>query len=408
MAFENQFPHVDQVRSDPRRLAAVRDSDLLDTPAEETFDSLCRLAVVLMGAPVSFLSVVDESRDFYKSQYGFPESLAAERQLQGRTFCHYALASQQPLVIEDTHSDSTWRAVPTVDSLGVRAYLGVPVIVNGQPIGSFCVIDTQPHLWSWTEIETLVQVSKAAAREIGLRASLKVVRAATDRANDLMKGNEALLAIVVHDLRSPLQTILLGVAALGRVIAPSNRSLLDRVTRAADSMKHLLDDSLQNYADKNPARVHRTVIVAPKLLGDAMETMEMVAERAGIRLSVHSDSAASIFVDYGQMLRIFGNLVGNCIKYCPTGTAVLLAAQEVEGNVEICVSDNGPGMTAEDQQRAFERNWQGRNSGARQDGAGLGLSIVRELVLQNDGTVRLESQPGRGTSITMRFPIAAI
>lgn len=408
MAFDDQLPDADRARSDPRRLAAVRDSELLDTPAEETFDALSRLAVALLGAPVSFLSVVDESCDFYKSQHGFPEPLAAARQLHGRTFCHYALSSPQPLVIDDTHANSTWRAVPTVDSLGVRAYLGVPVIVNGQPIGSFCVIDTQPHLWSALEIETLVQVSKAAAREIGLRTSLKVAKAATDRANDLMKGTEALLAIVVHDLRSPLQTIHLGVAALGRVIEPNNRFLVDRVTRAADSMKNLLDDFLRNYAAKTPARIEKTTLVAAKLLGDAMETMEMVAERAGIHLSVHADTKASILVDYGQMLRVFGNLVGNCIKYCPAGTAVLLAAQDVDGAVALCVSDNGPGMTVEDQQRAFERNWQGRIGLARQDGAGLGLSIVRELVLQNDGTVHLESQLGRGTSITMRFPIAVI
>ena len=171
------FDPVDGARQDPSRLAAVRNCGLLDTPAEETFDALSRLAASLIKVPVSFFSIIDEDRDFYKSQHGFPASLATERQLTGRTFCHYSLANPAPLIIEDTYSSPVWRSVPTVDSLGVRAYLGVPVVIGGRPIGSFCVIDSDPHAWSASEIETLVQISRAAAREIELRASLRSTRA---------------------------------------------------------------------------------------------------------------------------------------------------------------------------------------------------------------------------------------
>src|SRR5688500_4791130 len=92
---------VDQTLSSPRRLTVVQRSELLDTQSEQTFDSLSRLAASISGAPASFLAVVDGNRDFYKSQCGLPEPLASERQLSGRTFCHYVVAGSVPLVIED-------------------------------------------------------------------------------------------------------------------------------------------------------------------------------------------------------------------------------------------------------------------------------------------------------------------
>ena len=96
--------------TEPARLAAVRATGLLDTPAERAFDRLTRLAAKLTNTPVTFISLVDDRRDFYKSCFGFPEPLASERQLTGTTFCHYALSSDGPLVINDTMADR--RAIP--------------------------------------------------------------------------------------------------------------------------------------------------------------------------------------------------------------------------------------------------------------------------------------------------------
>lgn len=127
---------------DQRRIDALQQTGLLDTPAEESFDRLTRLAAKLIGAPATFISLVDERRDFYKSCFGFGEPLATTRQLEGRTFCHYSLVSDGPLLIPDTVADPVFREVPTVQSLGVRAYAGIPLVTaEGHAIGSFCAID---------------------------------------------------------------------------------------------------------------------------------------------------------------------------------------------------------------------------------------------------------------------------
>jgi PAS domain S-box-containing protein len=170
---------LDRVVHHPGRLATLHATGLLDTPAEPAFDRLTRLAVRLLRVPASFLSLVEDDRDFYKASTGFGEPLASARELAGRTFCHFSIAGatpEHPLVISDTRADPAYRAVPTVDSLGVAAYIGVPLVIDGQPIGSFCAIDTQPRDWTGDEVEVLRELAASAQREIELRRALARAR----------------------------------------------------------------------------------------------------------------------------------------------------------------------------------------------------------------------------------------
>ena len=170
---------VDAVVRDPARLAALRDTGLLDAPAEPPFDRLTRLAVRLLGVPATFLSLVDEERDFYLASTGFGEPLASARELAGRTFCHFSIAGatpERPLVIDDTRADPAYRKVPTVETLGVAAYVGVPLVVEGHAIGSFCAIDTRPRGWTPDEVEVLRELAASAQREIELRRALDRAR----------------------------------------------------------------------------------------------------------------------------------------------------------------------------------------------------------------------------------------
>lgn len=155
---------------DPQRLAALRRTGLLDSDAEEAFDRMTRLAVKLLRVPAAFISLVDEERDFYVSAHGLAEPLASERQTTGRTFCHYAIGSQDPLVIDDARAHPVYRTIPTVESLGVAAYVGVPLPgPDGHVLGSFCAIDHSPRQWTQDEVEVLSELAASARREIELR-----------------------------------------------------------------------------------------------------------------------------------------------------------------------------------------------------------------------------------------------
>ncbi len=168
---------IEHARLDPQRLDAVRSTGILDSPTEESFDRLTRLAAKLTGAPVTFISLVDDTRDFYKSCFGLPEPLASERQVEGTTFCHYAMVSKGPLIIENAIEHPIYKDIPTVHSLGVRAYLGIPLINSaGQALGSFCAIDFKPRTWSALDVEVMQELAASTLREIELRSAIEIVQ----------------------------------------------------------------------------------------------------------------------------------------------------------------------------------------------------------------------------------------
>jgi GAF domain-containing protein len=166
------------------RLAELRRTELLDTPAEEPFDRLTRLATRLCHTPVALVSLVDRDRQFFKSALGLPEPWQSRRETPlSYSFCKHAVAKPtEPLVIRDARKDSQFRDNPAVQELGVVAYAGVPLMISGQALGTLCVIDTEPRAWSYDEVETLKDLAECAMREIDLRTRLREAEAARKRA----------------------------------------------------------------------------------------------------------------------------------------------------------------------------------------------------------------------------------
>lgn len=154
----------------PQRLAALNATGLLDSGPSKSFDRITKIGARLIDVPVTFISLVDGNRDFYLSHCGFGEPLASGRQLTGQTFCHFTIQSESPLVIPDTRAHPVYRDVPTVNSLGVAAYLGAPlVLLSGQVIGAFCAIDFVPRAWTDQQVQDAVDLASLVITEIEAR-----------------------------------------------------------------------------------------------------------------------------------------------------------------------------------------------------------------------------------------------
>lgn len=135
--------------------------------SDERFDRLSRIALQVIGAHAAFVSLVDEDADHYIGAAGFPEPLASTRTIEGETFCHFTLVSDGVLLIEDARSHPVLSQVPTVQSLGVVAYAGVPLLAaNGQPLGAFCVTDSKPRQWSDSEVGILIALARVTLDSI--------------------------------------------------------------------------------------------------------------------------------------------------------------------------------------------------------------------------------------------------
>ncbi len=160
--------------NDPGRLAALKTVALLDTPAEEAFDRLSRLAVKFTKSPVALVSLVDRDRQFFKSVVGLPEPWITCRQTPlSHSFCKYNLVAGAPLAVPDARKHALFRDNPAIRELNVVAYLGIPLVTkDGHVIGSFCVIDARQRDWKISDIETLTELAAAVMTEIELRTEI--------------------------------------------------------------------------------------------------------------------------------------------------------------------------------------------------------------------------------------------
>jgi GAF domain-containing protein len=161
------------------RLAALERTQLLDSPPEEPFDRLTRLASRLLRTPVALVSLVDRDRQFFKSAVGLQEPYSTRRETPlTHSFCKHVVAMHEPLVIGDARKDPNYRDNPAVRELNIIAYAGVPLTISGFALGAFCVIDNQPRAWSYEDVQTLKDLSECAMREIELNTRLREVEAA--------------------------------------------------------------------------------------------------------------------------------------------------------------------------------------------------------------------------------------
>lgn len=196
-ASQNERP-PDGGLADPQRLAALRAAELLDTPPEEAFDRLTRLAARLLHTPTALLSLVDGQRQFFKSSIGLPEPWASERGTPlSHSICKRVVAAGSPLAIGDVRGDPDCAAIA---ELGVVAYLGMPLKTSdGQTLGSFCVIDRVPREWKEDERASVAELAELAMSEIEERILARaLIRTHEDRIAEVAHHRDTLLAEVIE------------------------------------------------------------------------------------------------------------------------------------------------------------------------------------------------------------------
>lgn len=159
---------------DPKRVKALRDTGLLDSPPAEAFDRVTDLVRRVLAVPVALISLVDVDRQYFKSQVGLPEPWASQRQTPlSHSFCQYAVQSREPLIITDAREHPVLKDNLAVPDLDVIAYAGVPLITDdGYALGSLCAIDSHPRFWTSEQIALLSDLAQVTVDEIKLAGSM--------------------------------------------------------------------------------------------------------------------------------------------------------------------------------------------------------------------------------------------
>jgi diguanylate cyclase (GGDEF)-like protein len=165
------------IGSQEDRLRTLEKTRLLDSAPEAGFDRLTRLAARLLGAPVALVSLIDDRRQFFKSALGLREPWASRRETPlSHSFCQYVTRDRVPLVVSDAREHPELRDNLAIHDLSAIAYAGVPLFVDGQAIGAFCVIDGKPREWLPVEVALLEDLAASVVSEIELRTALLEAR----------------------------------------------------------------------------------------------------------------------------------------------------------------------------------------------------------------------------------------
>jgi signal transduction histidine kinase len=216
-------------------------------------------------------------------------------------------------------------------------------------------------------------------------------------------ARKQLLDIVAHDLRSPLNAIVLGLEVAERQRADVPQ--LVTVKNAAARMQRLVEDLLDvSRAQMGGLELIREQQPVGPLLDGIVGQFQAAAERAGVRLRTEASPALAAYVDRDRLFQILANLLGNAIRHGRRGDEVVVrACEQPSGAVQFSVSDHGPGIPREELGHLFDAYTQGPEHG-RRGRLGLGLYISKKLVEAHGGHIAVDSTPGEGTTFSFEIP----
>jgi signal transduction histidine kinase len=272
---------------------------------------------------------------------------------------------------------------------------------------------TEPQRLAFTVTMYLLEGFLVAGllRELGaLRAQREAFehqRAETDALRALEQMKSEFLAEMSHDFRSPL-TVVRGAVELlmserPGTMNPGQHELIVRAARNVRRLEEFAEDLLEMARIEHGGIVlERVEIDACELVREVVDDHRPFAEIREQRFDLACGSAGTIYADVSRLRRAVGNLLSNAVKFAPAGSVIVVRAAAERDGFSVRVTDDGPGVDADERDRIFEKFSRGRRS-ATVSGAGLGLSIARSLVELHGGTLRYEDA-ARGATFVLSVP----
>jgi signal transduction histidine kinase len=293
---------------------------------------------------------------------------------------------------------------------GIRSVLSAPLIGKSGPLGILRAYAVEPSRFTTEDEAFLVAIASQGSIAIENAMAYKAIE-------DLDQAKGQFVRIVTHELRSPVSVVhsLLRTLTSGYVgeIPDQQMDILQRARRRVEFLQSLIDDLLDLAAGKNEFK--RVEPFEPISLVEVVERVvrryEMVSKEKGLTLEWHQQAGpceAKVMASQDGLDRIFNNLVSNAVKYTPAGGLVTVNLSCLDGKAQVEVVDTGIGIPEEAQEHLFEEFYRAPNARAlEREGTGLGLTIVRDLVVRFGGSIWFESSLGAGSHFIVKLPLIA-
>ncbi len=338
----------------------------------------------------------------------------------GQGLGRQALESDEPLILDLHQRDNlkpAWQGIVVGCQAEVLVLVSmrtrkrsVGLLCLGYPPGSTAIPDSERTLLSIMGRQVASALENARMYALEQQRTLELSRA-LKRQEELDRLKDEFIRNVSHEFRTPLSLILayaelIGSGDLGEVNTEQQKPV-HIIRECALLLKTLVDD-MTLLLDLQARKTTRDLVAVDELVRGAVTSFQVLAERADLVLSEHiSAPIPPIWAEGPYLRRAVDNLLANAIKFTPAGGSIDVTLCARDDCVVLEVADTGIGIAAEHHERIFDRFYQVDGSIGRQyGGSGLGLALVKEIIERHQGTVRVTSQVGQGSTFAISLPIA--
>lgn len=379
------------------RLQKLYDYQVLDTHSEDTFDKIALLASQIFNTKNAFVTFVDEHRVYFKANIGDFQATEVSRE---DSLCSLAILDEKITVFNDTHAIPDLLENRFVSSPnGIRFYAGAPLkSPEGHSVGTVCVIDSVAHEVTEHQMDMLRTLADIVINKLESRL----------RYNTIIKSQNELMGIALHEIKNPLASISLANDIL-RLDASKTPKMTDMIKHSVATIQNKLTDLLKLSEDEEKEqRLSIEEADLKEMLDRLINNFELLANKKNqiIELTIE-DSLPRINIDKTKISDVLHNLLSNAIKYSYSNTTIKIIAKKIDDFVEIEFKDQGQGLNDEDADKLFKKfaKLSSKPTG-KESSNGLGLSICKSFVELHRGQIFAKS-PGKelGTSFFISLPI---
>ena len=314
----------------------------------------------------------------------------------------HAFRTRTPVLLTDLiHEPPPPPLQAPFPEITTASFMAIPLVARDRAIGIIA--------FGYSDSERRYEARDVLLAEaVSMRLALAVDNARLyETAQAAIRSRDSILAIVSHDLRTPLASIgmaasLLLQAALEDAQEPARRRL-EIIQRSAALMSHLIEDLLTvTTIEAGSFSLDQRPVEVGALVGELVETLTPLAAARSLALEQSvAPALPMVLCDRERVLQVLSNLVGNSLKFTPPAGRIHIAAALREGEVCFTVQDTGRGIPEAELPHLFDRYWKSEAGGG---GVGLGLAIVKGIVAAHRGKLWVQSTQGQGSTFSFTLP----
>ncbi|MGB7786432.1 MAG: GAF domain-containing sensor histidine kinase [Salinimicrobium sp.] len=381
------------------RIEILRKYDILDTPPDGRFDRITKLAATLLKVPVAIISLVDTDRVWFKSKFGIEQSEVGREP----GLCASAILSDELYLIEDARKDPRTLANPLVrGEFGLKFYSAVPLkTIEGQNLGTLCVIDKEPRTLSEEEKEVLKDLAGLVMDQIELQLEARTA----------VKHHHQILNTTAHDLKNPVSIMPLLADLIMQnknnpeAIDDISKQIKDAGRRMALTINELLENAMDGAGNSH---LRLEVVDLKELVQGVVNANRALARKKEQQLVFNLAETCFVFADHRRLTEVVDNVINNAIKFSLPETHINVLLKSVDGKAVLEVKDEGQGLTKDDQKNLFRKftSLSARPTGG-EISTGLGLFLAKEVLAAHKGTISATSDgKGKGSCFRIELPLS--